>query len=84
MRSTVVLSILLLMFSTLCCRADKRIALVIGNSDYQSVSPLANPRNDAALIAETMRGSASRWSADALNSISTRPALDPRRAELRQ
>ena len=55
MRSTVVLSIFLLMLSTLCCRADKRIALVIGNSNYQSVSPLANPRNDAALIAETLR-----------------------------
>jgi hypothetical protein len=54
MRSTFVLSIFLLVFSTLNCLADKRIALVIGNSNYQSVSPLANPRNDAALIAETL------------------------------
>ena len=55
MRSTIALSILLLVFSTVICRAEKRIALVVGNSSYQSVSPLANPRNDAALIAETLR-----------------------------
>lgn len=55
MRSIFVLSIFLLVFSTLDCRADKRIALVIGNSNYQSVGTLANPRNDAALIAETLR-----------------------------
>jgi Caspase domain len=36
--------------------ADKRIALVIGNSAYQKVSPLDNPRNDAQLMAETLRG----------------------------
>ncbi|MBA2399036.1 MAG: caspase family protein [Bradyrhizobium sp.] len=55
MRSTFGLSIFLLLFSTLVCRAEKRIALVVGNSNYQSISPLANPRNDAALIAETLR-----------------------------
>jgi len=55
MRSTFVLSIVLLVFSTLCCRAEKRIALVVGNSSYQSIGPLANPKNDAALIAETLR-----------------------------
>jgi uncharacterized caspase-like protein len=31
--------------------AEKRVALVIGNSDYQNVSPLTNPSNDAAAIA---------------------------------
>ncbi|MFX8883317.1 caspase family protein, partial [Acinetobacter baumannii] len=31
--------------------AEKRVALVIGNSDYQNVSPLTNPANDAAAIA---------------------------------
>lgn len=29
--------------------ADKRVALVIGNSGYQNVSRLDNPKNDAAL-----------------------------------
>ena len=31
--------------------AEKRVALVIGNSDYQNVSPLTNPANDAAALA---------------------------------
>src|ERR1700733_5805594 len=35
--------------------ADKRIALVIGNSAYQSVARLDNPRNDAALMARTLK-----------------------------
>ncbi len=36
--------------------AAQRVALVIGNSDYKLISPLANPENDAALMAETLRG----------------------------
>jgi len=35
--------------------ADKRVALVIGNSAYVNVSRLANPANDARLIAESLR-----------------------------
>ena len=35
--------------------ADKRVALVIGNSAYQNVSPLANPKNDATLMAATLK-----------------------------
>jgi len=35
--------------------ADKRVALVIGNSAYQNVPPLANPVNDAALMAQTLK-----------------------------
>ncbi len=34
--------------------AVQRVALVVGNSDYKLVSPLANPKNDAALMAETL------------------------------
>ncbi|CAN7264132.1 caspase family protein [Bradyrhizobium sp. LjRoot220] len=34
--------------------AEKRIALVVGNSAYQNVPRLDNPRNDAALMAETL------------------------------
>lgn len=30
--------------------ADKRMALVVGNSAYKNVPPLANPNNDAALV----------------------------------
>lgn len=32
----------------------RRVALVVGNSDYRFVSPLANPQNDAKLIADTL------------------------------
>ena len=36
-------------------RADKRVALVVGNSAYRNVTPLDNPRNDATLMADTLR-----------------------------
>ena len=36
--------------------ADKRVALIIGNSDYRSVARLDNPANDAKLMAKTLRG----------------------------
>lgn len=35
--------------------AGKRIALVIGNSNYQHITTLKNPVNDARLIARTLR-----------------------------
>lgn len=35
--------------------AEKRVALVIGNSHYQHIARLANPANDARLMAETLR-----------------------------
>ena len=35
--------------------AQRRVALVIGNSSYQNVAPLANTRNDAVAIAELFR-----------------------------
>lgn len=35
--------------------AEKRVALVIGNSSYDKVSRLPNPANDAALIADTFK-----------------------------
>ena len=36
-------------------QAEKRVALVIGNSAYQSVTRLDNPNNDARLIADTLK-----------------------------
>jgi hypothetical protein len=36
--------------------ADKRVALVVGNSAYVNVPRLANPANDARLMADTLRG----------------------------
>ena len=35
-------------------RADTRVALVVGNSDYKFVTPLSNPSNDAKLVATTL------------------------------
>jgi len=35
--------------------ADKRVALVIGNSAYQNVHRLANPANDAAAMSSTLK-----------------------------
>jgi uncharacterized caspase-like protein len=35
--------------------AEQRVALVIGNSDYELISALSNPENDAALMAATLR-----------------------------
>jgi hypothetical protein len=48
----------LLLFSALAfaapAAAEKRIALVIGNSSYQNVTRLDNPSSDAAMMAETL------------------------------
>jgi hypothetical protein len=35
--------------------ADKRVALVIGNAAYRSITPLQNPGNDAADVAAALR-----------------------------
>jgi hypothetical protein len=35
--------------------AEKRVALVLGNSTYQNVAPLANPVNDSVKIAATLK-----------------------------
>jgi hypothetical protein len=56
--------------------AEKRVALVIGNSAYEKVSRLDNPANDAGLMAETLK-------AAGFDSVDTRRDLkieDMRRA----
>jgi Caspase domain len=37
------------------CLADKRVALVIGNSKYKNTPSLVNPENDASDVAEALR-----------------------------
>ncbi|MET3845735.1 caspase family protein [Bradyrhizobium sp. OAE829] len=49
-------ALLLSLVSTAPAAAEKRIALVVGNSAYQNVPRLDNPRNDAALMANTLAG----------------------------
>src|SRR5262245_40064710 len=49
---------LLMAIMLLVCQpavADKRVALVLGNSAYQNVPPLPNPVNDGAVIAATLK-----------------------------
>jgi TPR repeat protein len=38
-------------------QAERRVALVVGNASYQHVEQLANPGNDAKLIADTLKKS---------------------------
>src|SRR5215204_221120 len=42
-------------FSARPALANKRVALVIGNSAYQKVAPLSNPANDAAVVAAMLK-----------------------------
>jgi hypothetical protein len=48
-------TILSMGLSTGAALADKRVALVIGNSKYQSVQQLPNPAKDAKAVADLLR-----------------------------
>lgn len=50
----IVLAVLLLVCQP--ASAEKRVALVIGNSTYKSVPALPNPANDAAALTATLKG----------------------------
>jgi uncharacterized caspase-like protein len=52
-RYSALVLLIALLFAT-SAAAEKRVALVIGNSAYQNVTRLDNPRSDAALMAETL------------------------------
>jgi tripartite-type tricarboxylate transporter receptor subunit TctC len=52
-RAAIVLLLLVLLPSTV--HAQKRVALVIGNSSYQHAGELANPKNDATDMAASLR-----------------------------
>jgi hypothetical protein len=54
-RLTVILVAALLALAPVGAWAEKRVALVIGNSAYRNTPPLPNPRNDAAAIADTLQ-----------------------------
>jgi uncharacterized caspase-like protein len=56
--------------------ADKRVALVLGNSAYQNVAPLTNPANDAAKMAATLKDAGF----DVVDSRRDLPAAETRRA----
>ena len=54
MRCNCLAAVLLILLFVSPAVAEERVALVIGNSAYQSVSRLENPKNDALLVAETL------------------------------
>jgi uncharacterized caspase-like protein len=56
--------------------AEKRVALVLGNSAYQNVAPLANPVNDGAVIAATLKAGGF----DVVDSRHDLSAIETRRA----
>src|SRR6185312_6824932 len=56
--------------------AEKRVALVLGNSAYRNVAPLANPINDSAKIASTLKDAGF----DVVDSRRDLPAAETRRA----
>jgi uncharacterized caspase-like protein len=56
--------------------AEKRVALVLGNSAYQNAAPLANPVNDSARIASTLKDAGF----DVVDSRHDLPAAETRRA----
>src|SRR6187397_2029987 len=56
--------------------AEKRVALVLGNSAYRNVAPLANPINDSAKIASTLKEAGF----DVVDSRRDLPAAETRRA----
>jgi uncharacterized caspase-like protein len=56
--------------------AEKRVALVLGNAAYQNVAPLANPVNDSARIAATLK----QAGFDVVDSRRDLPAAETKRA----
>ncbi len=50
------LAILAMLAVSAAAAAERRVALVIGNSKYESLSALVNPSTDAAAIAGALRG----------------------------
>ncbi len=44
-----------LIVASSAAQAEKRVALVIGNSSYKLISHLDNPKNDARLMASTLK-----------------------------
>ena len=54
-RAVTAVALIIFLCGTTSFAAEQRVALVIGNSAYAS-APLANPANDARLMAETLRG----------------------------
>jgi hypothetical protein len=55
LRRRLILNLAIFLFLSSPAFAEKRIALVVGNSSYQNVARLNNPANDARLMVDTLR-----------------------------
>jgi len=53
--ATFILVVCSLCLIALPASAEKRVALIIGNSSYENVARLANPASDASLMAQTLK-----------------------------
>src|SRR5262245_53761292 len=74
--ATGIAGLILLCLSTDIALADKRVALVVGNSAYQNVARLPNPEKDASAVAKLFRD-AGFDTVVAMNNVTT---LDFKRA----
>jgi len=54
-RFTLLIVLAVVLASVVNARADRRVALVIGNAAYQNTNPLKNPVNDASAIAAALK-----------------------------
>jgi len=54
-RLMILASLALTLFTAPAAHADRRVALVIGNSAYSNAASLRNPRNDATDMADTLK-----------------------------
>ncbi|NNE23286.1 MAG: hypothetical protein HKN11_11830 [Rhizobiales bacterium] len=52
--ATLMCCVLVMAFGVAAATAEKRVALVIGNSNYQNAPPLKNPLNDAEAVAKLL------------------------------
>ncbi|PDT78294.1 caspase family protein [Bradyrhizobium sp. C9] len=66
----------LLMIACQPAFAEKRVALVLGNSAYRNTAPLANPVNDASVMAATLKTAGF----DVVDFRKDLPAVETRRA----
>ena len=82
MRAVVVCVLAALLIMTVPARAEtpKRVALVIGNAAYQSLTPLGNPRLDAAQLADLLDANGF----DVVRCDGQHPGCDQERGQARQ
>jgi TPR repeat protein len=76
MRARLLLALLFVMGLAGPALAERRIALVVGNSAYQNVAPLDNPAHDAALMAQTLKELGFSLTGDAAQLNLDKRALD--------